>query len=375
MTPPKQNAVDHSLATDSSQEQNVDTEGSTLAGIIITDKPKKTAPKQKKVDKPSIKKKSLAKETKEGDKCEETTRRKKAPSEKDLQKTAEIESRKLLAADFFEVAETEKKNDPNIEDVTPINNQNGQDNRQVTPERIVTDLGTKLQRTNEEPGQNRQPLSTIPTSERNNCDVTVTAVPQNRNVLGNGARSDANDAVYYQTPQKQTLDIRHLAPSQTQLHNFSARNSYVTPPLCSNLPNIQTYYGRAVEEPNYIAREKVTTHPPNSNDRVMLTALRRQEHQIPESSSINDAMMIQLVQQRELTNTCTHSPNACEDQSSQFTAVNNPQREDFGGIFRSSLDLTIANGDDDIFIDDFNGSPIAASNTAPKCANCESLKL
>ena len=124
----------------------------------------------------------------------------------------------MLAADSFKVAETEKKNHPNIEDVTPINNQNGQDNRQVTPERIVTDLGTKLQRTNEEPGQNRQPLSTIPTPERNNCDVTVTAVPQNRNVqLGNGARSDANDAVDYQTPQKQTLDIRHLAPSQTQL--------------------------------------------------------------------------------------------------------------------------------------------------------------
>lgn len=59
MTPPKQNAVDHSLAMDSSQEQNVDTEGSTLAGIIITDKPKKTVPKQKKVDKPSITKKVI----------------------------------------------------------------------------------------------------------------------------------------------------------------------------------------------------------------------------------------------------------------------------------------------------------------------------
>lgn len=177
MTPPKQNTVDHSLAPDSSQEQNVDTEGSTLGGIIITDKPKKTAPKQKKVDKPSIKKKSLAKETKEGDKCEETTRR-KPPQKRTYKKTAEIESRKLLAADFFKVAETEKKNNPNIEDVTPINNQNGQDNRQVTPERIITDLGTKLQRTNKEPGQNSQPLSTIPTPERNNCDVTVTAVPQ-----------------------------------------------------------------------------------------------------------------------------------------------------------------------------------------------------
>ena len=106
---------------------------------------------------------------------------KKAPTEKDLQKTAEIESRKSLAADFFKVAETEKKNNPNIEDVTPINNQNGQDNRQVTPEHIATDLGTKLPRTNKEPGQNRQPLSIIPTPERNNCDVTVT-VPQNRNV-------------------------------------------------------------------------------------------------------------------------------------------------------------------------------------------------
>lgn len=376
MTPPKQYAVDHSLAMDSSREQNVDTEVSTPAGIIIADKPKKTAPKQKKVDKPSIEKKSSAKETKKGDKCEETTRRKKAPTEKDLQKTAEIESRKSLAADFFEVAETEKKNDPNIEDVTPINNQNGQDNRQVTPERIVTDLGTKLPRTNKEPGQNRQPLFRIPTPERNNCDVTVT-VPQNRNVqLGNGATSDANDAVYYQTPQKQTLNIRHLAPSQTQLHNFSARNSYVIPPLCSNgnLANIQTYNGQTVEEQNYSVREQVTTPRPNNTDGVMLKALRRQEHQSPENSSISDAMTIQFVPQREFINTFTHSPNACEDQSSQLTAVNNPGREDFGGIFRSSLDLTIANGDDGIFIEDFNGSPIAASDTAPKCANCESLK-
>ena len=189
-----------------------------------------------------------------------------------------------------------------------------------------------------------------------------------------------NDAVYRcQTPQKQTLDIRHLAraPSQTQLHNFSARNSYETPPLSSNgnLANIQTYSGQTVEERNYIVREQVTTPPPNNTGQVMLTALRRQEHQSPESSSINDAMTIQFVPQRDFTNTFTHSPNACEDQSSQLTAVHNPQREDFGGIFRSSLDLTIANGYDDIFIDDFNGSPITASNTAPKCANCESLKL
>ena len=277
---PKQYAVDHSLATDAFQEQNVDTEVSTPAGIIIADKPKKTAPKQKKVDKPSTKKKSSAKETKEGDKCEETTRRKKAPTENDLQKTAEIESRKLLAADFFKVAETERKKDAHIEDITPINNQNGQDNRQVTPERKV-----KLPRTNEEPGQNRQPLSRIPTPERNKCDVTV-IVPQNRSVqLGNGAASDVNDEVNYQTPQKQTLDIRHLTPSQTQLHNFSARNSYVTPPPCSNgnLPNIQTYYGQTVEEQNYSVREQVTTPRPNHTDRVMLTARRRQEHQSPEN--------------------------------------------------------------------------------------------
>lgn len=76
MTPPKQYAVVHSLAMDSSREQNVDTEVSTPAGIIIADKPKKTAPKQKEVDKPSIEKKSSAKETKKGDKCEELTRRK-----------------------------------------------------------------------------------------------------------------------------------------------------------------------------------------------------------------------------------------------------------------------------------------------------------
>ena len=69
-------------------------------------------------------------------------------------------------------------------------------------------------------------------------------------------------------------------------------------------------------------------------------------------------MKIQFAPQREITNTFTHSPNACEDQSSQLTA-GNPRREDFGKIFRSSLDLTIANGNNDIFIDDFNGSPIA----------------
>ena len=86
-------------------------------------------------------------------------------------------------------------------------------------------------------------------------------------------------------------------------------------------------------------------------------------------------MTTQFIPQREFTNTFTHSPNACEDQNSQLTAVNNPRKEDFGGIFRSSLDLTIANGDDDIFIDDFYRSPIAASNTEPKCPNCESLKL
>ena len=303
MTPPKQYAVDHSLATDSFQEQNVDAEVSTPAGIIIAEKPKKTAPKQKKVDKPSTKKKSSAKETKEGDKCEETTRRKKAPTEKDLQKTAEIESRKLLAADFFKVAETERKKDANIEDVTPINNQNGQDNRQVTPERKVTDLDTKLPRTNEEPGQNRQPLSRIPTPERNNYDVTVIAPPNRSVQLGNGAASDVNDAVYYQTPQKQTLDISHLTPSQTQLHNLSARNSYVTPPPCSNgnLPNIQTYNGQTVEEQNYSVREQVTTPRPNHTDRVMLTARRRQEHQSPENLSINDTMKIQFAPQREFT--------------------------------------------------------------------------
>ena len=160
--------------------------------------------------------------------------KKESPTEKDLQKTAEIESRKLLAADFFNVAVTEKKNDPNSEDVTPINNQNRQDNGQVTPERIITNLGTKQPRTNEEAAQKRQPLSRIPAPERNNCDVSLTAVPQNQNFqLENGTMSDTNEAVYYQTPQEETLDIRHPTPSKTQLHNFSARNSYVMPPQIS----------------------------------------------------------------------------------------------------------------------------------------------
>ena len=104
-------------------------------------------------------------------------------------------------------------------------------------------------------------------------------VPENRNVqLRNGATSDANNAVYYQRPQKKALHIRQLAPSQTQLHNFSARNSYMTPPLCSNrnLANIQTYNGQTVEEQNYSVKEQVTTPHPNNTDQVMLMALRRQ---------------------------------------------------------------------------------------------------
>ena len=120
--------------------------------------------------------------------------------------------------------------------------------------------------------------------------------------------------------------MRHPTPFQTQLHNFSARNSYVTPPPCSNgnLPNIQTYNGQTVEEQNYSVREQVTSPRPNHTDRVMLTARRRQEHQSLENLSINDAMKIQFAPQRKFTNTFTHLPNACEDQSSQLTAVNNP---------------------------------------------------
>ena len=89
-------------------------------------------------------------------------------------------------------------------------------------------------------------------------------------------------------------------------------------------------------------------------------------------------MTTQFVPPRELINTFTQrvndqSPIACEDQNSQPTAVDNPHSEDFGGIFRSSMTLT--NGDDDVFIDDLNRSPLAESKTAPACANCESLKL
>ena len=105
---------------------------------------------------------------------------------------------------------------------------------------------------------------------------------------------------------------------------FSARNSYVMPPLCSNgnLANIQTYNGQSVDEQNYSVREQVTTPRPN-NTGVMLKVRtpndkNTKEHQSPENSFISDAMTIQFILQREFTNTFTHSPNACENKSSQL---------------------------------------------------------
>lgn len=131
LAPPKQIAIEQPSVSEPSPKQVVDTEVPTQTGIVA-DKHGKNAPKQKNVVKPSTKKKSAAREKKEGDKSGET--RSKKAIEKEAQKTAEIECRKSLATDFFKVAETGKQNNFTNEDMTHINHQTGQENGDMTAE-------------------------------------------------------------------------------------------------------------------------------------------------------------------------------------------------------------------------------------------------
>ena len=82
----------------------------------------------------------------------------------------------------------------------------------------------------------------------------------------------------------------------------------------------------------------------------------------------------QFTPQQEFINTQRMAPNAGVYQNHKPTAVSQPQSEDFGQLFRSSMSLENDVHDNDIYMDLPDGSaPLTASNT-PKCASCEMLK-
>lgn len=206
LAPPKQITVDEQWVAEPSPAQISNEEIPCPKGIIA-DKPRKTAPKQKIVDKASKKKKPPANEKTEGDKSGET--RSKEAKEKQAKQTAEVETRKSLAAQFFKAASpSENLDNFTNKDITIINDSNGRENGQMTAEHNVADIRTKLPRFNNKPDQNRQS-----TPETNVRDVTET-VQQNRtdqlrsNKKNATTKRGANDI--YKNPTEQSLNQKRL---------------------------------------------------------------------------------------------------------------------------------------------------------------------
>lgn len=367
MAPPKQIIIDEQWVAEPSPAQISNEEIPCPKGIIA-DKPRKTAPKQKIVDKASKKKKPPANEKTEGDKSGET--RSKEAKEKQAKQTAEVETRKSLAAQFFKAASpSENLDNFTNKDITIINDSNGRENGQMTAEHNVADIRTKLPRFNNKLDQNRQS-----TPETNVRDVTET-VQQNRT---DQLRSN-----------KKTLqqNVGLTTSTETQLNNHLTRNAYITSPLHnnSNLANRQAFNRQTVEQQNLTDRETMTPGPKYSQ--VHFTRRQLQYHSpVNPYPDINDATMQakpsangfmatgQFKAQQDMISAGRMKPTASEEQNSKPTAVYQAPSEDFGGLIRSSMSLANGDVDDDIYMDYLDESPPLVTSNTPRCDNCEMLK-
>ena len=366
MAPPKQIIVDEQSVAEPSPDQISNEEISSPKGIVA-DKPRKTAPKQKIVDKASTKKKPPANKKTEGDKSGET--RSKKAKEKQAKQTAEVETRKSLAAQFFKAASPSETLDNFAnKDIMIIDDSTRQENGQMTTEHNVTDIRTKLISFNNKPDQSRQS-----TPETNGRDVTET-VQQNRT---DQLRSNKV------APQQ---NVGLTESTETQLNNHLTRNAYMTSPLNnnSNLANRQAFNRQTIEQ-NVTDSETMTLGPKYSQ--VHITRRQLQYHNpVNPYSDMNNATVQakpnasgfmatgQFKPQHNIISAERMKPTAREDQNSKPTAVYQPPSEDFGGLIRSSMSLTNGDVDDDIYMDYLDESPPLVTSSTPKCDNCEMLK-
>lgn len=365
MAPPTQNRVDEQWVAEPSPDQISKEEIPSSKGIIA-EKPRKTASKPNIVDKASKKKKLPANEKPEGDKSGEN--RSKKAKEKKAKQTAEVETRRSLAAQFFKAASpSENLDNFTFEDIEIINDSNGRKNGQLTSEHNLTDIRTNLPRFNDKPEQSRQP-----TIETNVREVTETVQQHRTDQL----RSNKV------TPQQ---NVGLTTSTETQLNNHL--NAYITSPLHnnSNFANRQAFNRQTVEQQNFTDRETTTLGPKYSQ--VPLIRRQLQYHSpVNPYPDINDAtiqatpntngFMVtgQFKPQQDMISAERMKPTASEQQNSKLTAVYQSPSEDFGGLIRSSMSLANGDVDDDIYMDYLDESPPLVTSNTPKCDNCEMLK-
>ena len=217
------------------------------------------------VDKAPTKKKPPANKKTDGDKSGETRSKAK---EKQAKQSAEVESRKSLAAQFFKAVSPSE----NLDDLT--NEDNGHENGLMTAEHDVTYIATKLPRFNDKRDQSRQS-----TPERNSCGVTDTVQRYRSDQL-------RNDIV---APQQ---NVGLTTSPDTQLNNHFTGNAYMASPLHnnSNLANRQAFNRQTIEQQNIPDRETMTLGP--SYSQVHFTR-RQLQYLSPVSQfpDINDATM------------------------------------------------------------------------------------
>ena len=359
LAPPKQTIIDVPSAAESASKSDFQTPSPQE---IIADKPRKTAPKKKIVDEASTKKKPPANKKPDGDKSDEIRSKAK---EKQAKQSAEVESRKSLAAHFFKaVSPSDRENLDNL-----TNEDNGDENGLMTAEHDVTYIATKLPRFNDNPDQIRQS-----TPETKSSDVTDTV---------HKYRSDQlrNDIV---APKQ---NVGPTTSTDTELNNQLPRNAYMASPLHNNnnLANRQAFNRQTVEQQNITDRETMTLEPNYSQVHFTRRQLQYLSpvNQFPE---INDAAMQagpnangfiakgQFKPQKDMISTGRMRSTASEDQNSKPTAVYQPPSEDFGGLIRSSMSLANGDADDDIFMDCLDESPPLVTSSTPRCDNCEMLK-
>ena len=177
---------------------------------LLLKSPEKTARKKEIVDKASKKKKPPANKKTEGDKSEETRSKAK---EKQAKQSAEVESRKSLAAQFFKAVSPSE----NLDNFT--NEDNRHENGLMTAEHDVTFTATKLPRFNDKRDQNRQS-----TPEAKSCGVTDTVQKYQSDQL-------RNDIV---APQE---NVGLTTSTDTQLNNHLTRNTYISAISYSQFPS------------------------------------------------------------------------------------------------------------------------------------------
>ena len=357
LLPPKQTIVNVPSAAEPPSRSDFQTPSPKE---IVVEKPRKTAPKKTAVDKAPTKKKPPANKKTDGDKSGEMRSKAK---EKQAKQSAEVESRKSLAAQFFKAVSPSE----NLDDLT--NEDNGHENGLMTAEHDVTYIAPKLPRLNAKRDQSRQS-----TPETNSCGVTDTVQRYRSDQL-------RNDIVASQQ------NVGLTTSPDTQLDNHFTGNAYMASPLHnnSNLANRQAFNRQTIEQQHIPDSETMTLGP--SYSQVHFTR-RQLQYLSPVSQfpDINDATMQtgpsanrfmaegQFKPKKDIISAGRMKSSASEDQNSKPTPVHQPPSEDFGGLIRSSMSLANGDVDDDIYMDCLDESPALVTSNTPRCDNCEMLK-